>query len=396
MFEFIKNKTVFANKYKAHPEAVIISCFFNPQNSSYRLNAFNHFYNSIKHLNHRIIECVIGDSKPQLEENSNIKRVYTKNLLWHKESLLNKIITELPEKYKYVFWVDADVIFTNLNWLVDGVEQLKIRNIIQPFEYCVHLEQNHLRPTFNLDKLKQFRYPNEENNKVWKSFCSVYAKTYIASIEHDYNRHGHVGFAWGARLEILQKVPLYDRALIGGADHIIAHAAAGQIGHVCITKSFTDNLAEVNEWSKQFFAVVKGSIGYIPGDLYHIWHGNIENRQYLKRIKDFTPKTKQIHKKDKNNLYITDDVDDQYMKDYFKTREVPSISDGFITTAFVKELLSDHNSESHKHTLDEFGGGSFGGGGAGSSWDNNSTPEVQNAENNTNISDAVIASETFS
>jgi hypothetical protein len=42
-----------------------------------------------------------------------------------------------------------------------------------------------------------------------------------------------------------RNMPLYDRALIGGADHIIAHAAAGQIPHSCITKSFTDNLDEV-------------------------------------------------------------------------------------------------------------------------------------------------------
>lgn len=396
MFEFIKNKTVFANKYKAHPEAVIISCFFNPQNSSYRLNAFNHFYNSIKHLNHRIIECVIGDSKPQLEENSNIKRVYTKNLLWHKESLLNKIITELPEKYKYVFWVDADVIFTNLNWLVDGVEQLKTRNIIQPFEYCVHLGQDQLRPNFDLDKIKHFRYPNEENNKVWKSFCSVYAKTYNVSIEeHDYNKHGHVGFAWGTKIDILKRVPLYDRALIGGADHIIAHAAAGQIGHICITKSFTDNLDEVNTWSKEFYKEIRGSIGYVPGDLYHIWHGEIEKRQYLKRIKDFTPKTKQIQKKDKNNLYITDDVDDQYMKDYFATREVTNASNGLIMSAFIKEMFSDNSNDINKPILDNFGGGAFGGGGAGSSWDN-TVESSQQSDNDTNVTDAAIVSETFS
>lgn len=397
MFEFIKNKTVFANKYKAHPEAVIISCFFNPQNSSYRLNAFNYFYNSIKHLNHRIIECVIGDSKPQLEENSNIKRVYTKNLLWHKESLLNKIITELPEKYKYVFWIDADVIFTNLNWLTEGVKQLKSENIniIQPFEYCVHLEKNHLSPTFNLDELKRAKYPNEKNNKVWKSFCASYAKTYRDS--DDYNKHGHVGFGWGSKLGILQKIPLYDRALIGGADHIIAHAAAGQIGHVCISKSFTDNLVEVNEWSRKFYKEIKGGIGYVPGDLYHIWHGDIEKRQYLKRIKDFTPKTKNINKKDKNNLYITDDVDDQYMKDYFATREVTNASNGLIISAFIKEMFSDNNSDTNnKSILDSFGGGAFGGGGSGSSWDNNPTTETQNTENNANISDAVIASETFS
>ena len=130
MFDFIKNKTVFASKYHTHPEAAIVSCFFNPQQSPYRIETFNRFYNSIKHLNHLIIECVIGDRDPQLAENEQIKRVYTKNLLWHKETLLNLAISQLSQQFKYVFWLDADIIFTNLNWLIDGVEALRSHNTL--------------------------------------------------------------------------------------------------------------------------------------------------------------------------------------------------------------------------------------------------------------------------
>ncbi len=83
IFDFIKNYTVFLNKYKTNSEAMIVSCFYNPQNNPYRTKAFNHFYDTIKHLNHTIIECVIGDAKPELPENKNIKRVYTETLLWH-------------------------------------------------------------------------------------------------------------------------------------------------------------------------------------------------------------------------------------------------------------------------------------------------------------------------
>ena len=131
MFNFLKNKTVFANKYHTHSEAIIVSCFFNPQQSPYRLKAFNHFYERIKHLNHLIIECVIGDRSAQLAETKNIKRVYTKSLLWHKETLLNMAISQTSQKFKYIFWVDADVIFTNLDWLVDGVKELRSHQIIQ-------------------------------------------------------------------------------------------------------------------------------------------------------------------------------------------------------------------------------------------------------------------------
>lgn len=388
MFDLIKNKTVFANKYHTHSEAMIVSCFFNPQNSPYRIKAFKMWYESIKHLNHSIIECVIGDAQPQLEESENIKRVYTENLLWHKEALLNKVISDLPKKYKYIFWVDADVIFTNLKWLVDGVKELQTNNIIQPFEYCVHLERAENKPSFSMDKLRETYLPNQKNNKVWRSFCASFATTQLWKDEN-YNNHGHVGFAWAARREILEAVPLYDKALIGGADHIIAHAAAGQIAHNCIVKSFTDNLDEVNQWSKDFYKVVNGKIGFVKGDLYHIWHGDIDKRQYLKRIQDFTAKTKQIVHRDKNGLFITNKMDDTYMKNYFRQREV-SQDDGFLTSMalgymtdsallgtvlggnMMGAMLGDmlNSNDEAKQEFQGFGGGNTGGGGADGSWDN--------------------------
>ena len=329
MLDFIKNNTIFANKYHVHSEAIIISCYFNPQGSTFRLAAFEKFYESIKHMNHMIIECVIGDSHPQLKEREGIKRVYTESLLWHKESLLNKIVDELPEKYKYIFWVDADVIFTNKNWLTDGVKQLQENNIIQPFEYCVHLDKYETKSNFDSQNLANPSLPNLENNKVWRSFCANHATTVLWQDEN-YNNHGHVGFAWGARREVLDAVPLYDRALIGGADHIICHAAVGQIPHKCITKSFTDNIDEVNEWSRKFYHVVRGKIGYVKGDLYHIWHGDIAKREYLKRIQDFTVKTKDITKRDSNGLHVSTKKDEAYVHNYFKHREAGCCDDGFI------------------------------------------------------------------
>lgn len=399
MFDLIKNKTVFANKYHTHSEAMIVSCFFNPQKSPYRIKAFKIWYESIKHLNHSIIECVIGDSQPQLEESENIKRVYTENLLWHKEALLNKVIADLPKKYKYIFWVDADVLFTNLDWMVDGVKELKTSNIIQPFEYCVHLERDENKPSFAMDKFRELYLPNKENGKVWRSFCANFSTTQLWKDEN-YNNHGHVGFAWGARREILESLPLYDKALIGGADHIIAHAAAGQIAHNCIVKSFTDNLEEVNQWSADFYKLVNGKIGFVEGDLYHIWHGDIDKRQYLKRIQDFTAKTKQIVHRDKNGLFITNKGDDTYMKNYFIQREI-SQDDGFLTSmalgymtdstllgsalggnimgAMIGDMLN--NNDEPQHESQGFGGGNFGGAGSGGSWDDDVKPDnIQHSE----------------
>jgi len=322
ILDFFRNTFLYRNKYKTHSEAVIIACYFNPQRNPYRLIAFREFYNSIKHLNHHIVECVIDGSKPELVDefpSLNITRVFTKNLLWHKESLLNGIIEKLPTEFKYVFWVDTDVIFTNKRWLVDGVKDLQTNNLVQPFEYCVHLEQDQREPNF--DMTHEYEFATDVSRKhpnVWKSFGSRHYQG--GSANHIYDVHGHVGFAWGARRDVFNRILLYDKALIGGADHIIAHAGAGHINHTCITKSFTDDIAAVNKWSEEFYRVVKGKIGFVKGDLYHIWHGDIKKRQYLRRVQEFTPQTKQIVEKDKNGLYVTHD--DSYVKKYFDEREV--------------------------------------------------------------------------
>lgn len=317
MFHSLKNKTLKKN-YKMHPEAIIISCFFNPQNSPYRIKAFEIFYKSIKHLDHFIIECVIGNTKPQLEENDNIKRIYTANLLWHKESLLNKIIADLPHKYKYVFWLDADVIFTNENWIIDSVKKLQTNSILQPFEYAVFLEKNQTKPSFNMDKIRQSYLPNAINNKVWRSFSANFVTTEFWK-NPSFNKHGHVGFAWGAKREILDAVPLFDRALIGGADYIIAHAAAGLIAED--GPSLPDKISEQILWSINFYKATKGKIGFIEGDLYHIWHGDLENRQYSKRL-EYSSKIEKIIDRDENGLFITNSSDDTFIKKYFIQKEV--------------------------------------------------------------------------
>lgn len=359
MFNFLKNFIKYpSTKYAYHRDAVVIACYFNPQKSIYRKKNFDIWYDTIKHLNHRIIECVIGDSQPELSENQNISRIYTSNLLWHKETLLNEIIDNLPNDYEYVFWLDTDVIFSNKNWLVDGVTALRYATLIQPFEYCVHLDRDQVVPAFDIDNAISDYMSGHRHPMLWRSFCANCDNNPIDAQSDDYNTHGHVGFAWGARREIFNQIDLYDRALIGGADHIIAHAGVGQIGCQCISKSFTDQLDDVNKWSREFYEVIQGNVSYVSGNLYHLWHGDIQRRQYLKRVQEFTPMSKDISDRDQSGLYVTNDpsvID--YMTDYFMFREVTDVP------ADQPTEISDQH----------FGGGEFGGSGAGADWSNSET-----------------------
>src|SRR5574343_131108 len=363
MFTFLKNLLINKNRYVNHPEGVILSCFYNPKKSPHRIAVFNKYYDSIKHMNHLIVECAIGDEPFQLTHiKKNILRIRAKDPLWHKESLINLAVKASPQ-YKYIFWVDADLIFTNKMWMVDAVNNLKGGNkIVQLFEYGIHLNEGETEPDFWLHEPKKYAHnPKTRHPQIWRSFGFNYVVRRDLSDSLNYDEHGHVGFAWGATRELLTKVPLYEKALIGGADHIIAHAAVGQIHHNCIVKSFTADIEEVDSWSRKFFREAQGKLGYISGDVYHLWHGDLANRQYLKRIQEFTPIVKSAVTKDETGLYTTQSaVVLDYMTTYLDNRE----------TVEPKEFQG-------------FGGGSSGGAGAGGTWD---TPEtkVNTVEQETN------------
>lgn len=79
---------------------------------------------------------------------------------------------------------------------------------------------------------------------------------------------------------------------------------------------------------------MRGSIGFVKGDLYHLWHGDINKRQYLKRIQDFTGTTKGINQRDKNGLHIATKDEQRYVRRYFEHREV-SGDDDFLTSMAI-------------------------------------------------------------
>lgn len=306
---YIKNKIIKRELKKTW----IISVYFNIENkNSYRKKNFELWYKQIERYNHLIVECSINGSQYELENivpKENLIKEKTDNILWIKEVLLNIALSKLPKNCKYVIWCDSDLLFSNENWVEDTVFKFWSEDIyvIQPFSMCYHLnkDQNVLDLT--------------SKNSKWVSFAYNYANNRVLSNKHDYDLHGHVGFVWGARRNAFDS--FYTGALCGGFDHISAHAFAGQIQHPCITKTYTHTNQKIQEWSVKVNNIVKGRLGYISGDVYHLWHGALDKRDYYNRIKN-TDKMISYLSNTNNKYYEVTDVNLQtYMKSYFSIRE---------------------------------------------------------------------------
>ena len=220
--------------------------------------------------NYRVwpVEGTFGDRDYSVEH-PNAIRVKLVDELWSKENLLNIAIARLPSDWKYVAWIDADILFMNDDWIGETIEMLQHHPVVQPWSDCIH------------------QGPNAEILTTHKSFgwCNMgNVKRLVPGLESYGGTFWHPGFAWAARREVIEAAGgLLDWAVLGSADH---HMALAMIGTV--QESASDGLGKgyyekLNEYQERIFPVVKGDVGYVPGSILHYYHGRLGNRKYRER-----------------------------------------------------------------------------------------------------------------
>jgi hypothetical protein len=93
-----------------------------------------------------------------------------------------------------------------------------------------------------------------------------------------------VGFAWAARRELLEHHPLFDEWIVGGGDSAFFHAAAGMPEHVVqnhyLAGPHSDHFVLR---ARELAGAVTGRIGHVPGRVFTLWHGKLEDRRYRSR-----------------------------------------------------------------------------------------------------------------
>ena len=104
-----------------------------------------------------------------------------------------------------------------------------------------------------------------------------------------FDRHGHTGFAWAARSGLVKEHGLYDGNIAGSGDHVMSHVFAGDWESKCIRRMMSGNRVHrrhLAEWAAKIYRSVRGKIGYVEGNIYHLWHGETHNRKYVLRNRE--------------------------------------------------------------------------------------------------------------
>ena len=211
------------------------------------------------------------------------------SILWSKENLINVALEYLiqqqgsngePETARvdsvdYFAWVDADISFSEPDWIPRAIRELSTLangvGFVQLFDTALLLGPD--------DKSVDCRTKGFAA-QFWRKGLPYKPKS---NVDPEY---WHPGFAWATTRATLVKLKvgfgcyLPERTLGSGDRHIalslIGHS--GQTVPVSMSQSYKDLM-------KQHGDLLRGmELRYVPGvTLIHHWHGPLVNRQYVER-----------------------------------------------------------------------------------------------------------------
>lgn len=260
------------------PNFYVVTAYYNPMGYVTRRKNYDVFAQTLRQSGIPLltVECAFGDQPFTLPDSIDVVKIKSDSVIWQKERLLNLAISWLPKSCHYVAWLDCDLVFSNLSWAQDTVALLKESPVVQVFETCHRLP-------------KDYHLAGSEGD-VCESFALITPRDTDVLHTGRFDDHGHTGYGWAARRDILDEHGLYEHAIAGSADHYMAHAIYGDIDGLCVKKLMTDNPAMLRhfaDWAEGFYKSVQGNLQVVPGQVMHLWHGDLENRKYYMRHMQF-------------------------------------------------------------------------------------------------------------
>jgi len=256
-------------KPKSEDYLYIILPYFNYCGYSRRHQLFVEFIDRIKkEKNIRVIVSEAAEKGVQFDLHFRNDvfmhlRFETESRIWLKENLINMAIMQLPNDWKYVAWIDADITFINENWVEETIKTLNKYDVIQMFQTCINLG------------------PEGEVIKTDRGFAYMYLRSgreYTKTYKYGF---WHPGYAWACtRKAYVAMNGLIDWGILGSGDHHMALALIKKVQSSHPGGIHKEYKARLNEFEK---SVRDLKLGFITGTILHHWHGRLEDRKYRER-----------------------------------------------------------------------------------------------------------------
>ncbi len=245
----------------------VVTAYANPLRSQNRAALHRRFVSHMldSGVELTVVECAFGNLPFEMADD-RVRHipVRARALSWVKESLLNIGIARLPPDWRYVAWIDDDLMFRRSDWVDATLHALNLHDIVQPWCDCYDLG------------------PNGEHLATHRSFARQMRDG--CSLRPGYAAFAHPGYAWAATRQALDWVGgLIDTAALGAADHHMAMALAGQ-WQLSVPGDMTAGYIDpIRRWQERAMQHMSERLGVVAGTIEHGWHGPKKRRRYVER-----------------------------------------------------------------------------------------------------------------
>jgi hypothetical protein len=256
----------------------VVAVISNPRRFKRRYQLYREFRERMlatKGIHFVTVEATYGERAAEVMPTADMAEQYDHYIVqtenraesWSKESLINYGVCKLPGDWKYMAWIDADIVFNNPDWVSATKHALQHHPFVQMFQTAADLGVNgEIMNTF-----RGFGWN-------WASGLKPPHKG------KTYNGHWHPGFAWACTREgftALSALP--DYAVLGSGDHHLAMALIG-LGEYTVPAELLVYKEMVMAMQSRLHGILHGDLlGYVPGTILHHWHGKKSDRRYVER-----------------------------------------------------------------------------------------------------------------
>jgi len=294
-----------------HDDFFVVTAYFNPWRWKSRKRLYEEFAAYVADSGAKLVtlELAFGERPFEVTSSDNPRHIQMRTSveLWHKERMLNLAIQRLPAHWQYVAWVDADVRFTRPDWPQETVHLLQHYAVLQMFADAIDLDPEHqflqrhigfvkTWEEYGRPSLAQLQTQLEEfkAQKTVKTASGLYDQR-LMGMTSPPALNGHPGFAWAARRQAIEQLGgLFDTAILGAGDRHMSLALAGAgKWHMQLALAASNNASykalqpgycnALYDWQDRADEFIRGNMGYMPGTLWHYWHGRKKDRRYKDR-----------------------------------------------------------------------------------------------------------------
>jgi hypothetical protein len=256
-----------------------VTCFFNPAGYRRKLENYRVFRERLGVPLVAVEHAVDGRFELGPGDADVLVQVPGGDVMWQKERLLNVGLRALPPACDAVAWIDCDVVFDDPDWGQRARAALERVGLVHLFH-----ERHNLPADTPLEGLASWSAPPTSVSAVHRLELGTASVDDLICNDAQLLLGSTVGLAWAARRATLDAHGLYDASVIGGGDRMIVCAALGRFELAQRCQRLSDrHFAHYLGWARPFHAAVEG-VGAIPGRAFHLWHGDLRDRQYETRF----------------------------------------------------------------------------------------------------------------